>query len=41
MTINEEVTIVEYSPSLFDVIKTQDNIGPNDILQSLNANYNR
>lgn len=40
MTINEEVTVIEWSPSLFHAIKQMDGITPDMIEKSLNTDAN-
>ena len=40
MTINEEVEVIEWAPSVFDAIKKMDGITPEMIQESLSTDAN-
>ena len=40
MTINEEVEVIEWAPSVFDAIKKMDSITPEMIQESLSTDAN-
>jgi hypothetical protein len=41
MTINEEVKIIEYAPSIFEAIRSMDGIKDGMVQMSLNTELNR